>query len=379
MSDDNRMPVAPSLITWAREQAGFTLNEAISKSGLGKIQEWENGNLLPTYRQLETMAETFHIPVAVFFFPVPPKVPTIEKTFRTLPTHIMQEVPSKIHLLLRKARALQISLSELHDGRNPSSNLITRDIIMNSPRDIEPTALAVRKYLDIGVNQQSRWQDAEEAFEHWRNVLIDHGVYVFKDAFREEGFFGFCLYDDEFPIIYVNNSAAKTRQVFTIFHELSHLLFQTSGIDNDVLQMSDISRQNYQIEIGCNAFAGSFLVPDDHFDEVVSAEYSTIYDARRIASRYCVSTEVILRKLFDRKLITSEDYEAESSQGSQDSMSSGGGNYYRNQISYLGRRYIRWALQRYHQNRFDDLQLADYLNINPKNVTNFEDAYLSSA
>lgn len=39
------------------------------------------------------------------------------------------------------------------------------------------------------------------------------------------------IYDKVFPLIIVNNSMAKTRQIFTLFHELGHLLFETSGID----------------------------------------------------------------------------------------------------------------------------------------------------
>jgi Zn-dependent peptidase ImmA (M78 family) len=34
--------------------------------------------------------------------------------------------------------------------------------------------------------------------------------FVFKDTFRLEGYSGFSLYDDPFPIIYVNNSSTKT-------------------------------------------------------------------------------------------------------------------------------------------------------------------------
>ena len=379
MTDDNRMPVAPYLITWAREWSRFTLAEVKAKAGLDKIQEWEDGKLLPTYNQLETLAKTFHIPVAVFFFPEPPDLPPIDETFRTLPRLSVQRVPSSVRLLLRKARALQISLYELHDGRNPSSNLITRGISMNSPRDIEPTSFAVRNYLGVSVHQQSSWPSVDEAFEQWRNVLIDHGVYVFKDAFKAEDYFGFCLQDDEFPIIYVNNSVAKSRQVFTIFHELAHLLFQTSGIDHeDDFHIGNMTQQNRIVEVSCNAFAGSVLVPNGDFDEVVETEYSTISDARRIARRYCVSTEVILRKLLDRNTITQDEYEAESSGRIEAGRpKTGGGDYYKNQIAYLGRPYVRWALQGYHQHRFDELQLADYLNISPKNVSKFEDAYLS--
>ena len=60
----------------------------------------------------------------------------------------------------------------------------------------------------------------------WRTAIEDAGVYVFKNTFKQENVSGFCLYDAEFPLIYVNNSTAKTRQSFTILHELGHLLFE---------------------------------------------------------------------------------------------------------------------------------------------------------
>ena len=50
----------------------------------------------------------------------------------------------------------------------------------------------------------------------WRKTLLDVGIFVFKDAFRVDDYSGFSLYDDVFPIIYVNNSSAKTRQIFTL-------------------------------------------------------------------------------------------------------------------------------------------------------------------
>jgi Zn-dependent peptidase ImmA (M78 family) len=380
MRDDNRMPVDPALITWARERSGFSLKEVKAKQGFEKIQDWEGGTLYPTYPQVEKMAILFHIPTAVFFFPVPPTVPQIDETFRTLPHSIFQGIPSRVRFLLRKARALQISLSELHGGRNPASNFITRDISMTSPRDIPTAVRKVRDYLNISVQEQFHWPGVDDALEHWRDVLIDHGVYVFKDAFLENDFFGFCLYDEEFPIIYVNNSSAKSRQVFTIFHELAHLLFRTSGIDHheSIFDMRDFASRNRRIEISCNDFAGRFLVPDDDLDELVDAD-TTVHDARRIARWFSVSTEVILRKLLDRTIITQVEYEAEVSRSNLDSKGQRGGHYYHTQITYLGKKYVRWALQGYHQGRFDDLQLAEYLDIQPKNITKFEDSFLRLA
>jgi hypothetical protein len=49
-----------------------------------------------------------------------------------------------------------------------------------------------------------------------------------------------------------------------------------------------------------------------------------------------------------------------------------GGDYYNTQIAYLGPEYIRIALGQYYQNRINDIQLAEYLNIAPKNLAAFE-------
>ena len=70
-----QMPVNPALITWARERAGLTPEEATAK--FRKIAAWEAGDAGPTYPQLEDLAEAFDKFVAVFFFPTPPNVPSI--------------------------------------------------------------------------------------------------------------------------------------------------------------------------------------------------------------------------------------------------------------------------------------------------------------
>ena len=53
----------------------------------------------------------------------------------------------------------------------------------------------------------------------------------------------------------------------------------------------------------------------------------------------------------------------------------GGGNYYLTKFVYLGSRYIDLALTRYHQHRFDEDQLAEYLGIKPRNISTFEALY----
>ena len=133
----------------------------------------------------------------------------------------------------------------------------------------------------------------------WRDGLHRVGIFVFKDAFRDESYSGFSLYDDVFPIIYVNNSSAKTRQIFTLFHELAHLLFHTSGIDPLEDVYSTLPERQRRIEILCNRFAAQFLVPETAFRRRLPGP-PTERTAELLASRFKVSRETIFRKFLDR-------------------------------------------------------------------------------
>jgi transcriptional regulator with XRE-family HTH domain len=172
------MPVTPVLITWARERAGYSIEEATEK--FKKIPAWEAGELHPTYPQLEAMADAFKVPVAVFFFPAPPSVPPIEETFRTLPEAELAQLEPRVKLLLRKAKALQIALAELNGERNPAPRLITRDLTFATTTAPAAMAAAVRSYIGVSIEEQTQWPNVEIALEKWRQRFADVGVYVFK-------------------------------------------------------------------------------------------------------------------------------------------------------------------------------------------------------
>jgi Zn-dependent peptidase ImmA (M78 family) len=373
------IPVTPGLITWARKRAGYTLEDAVEKLKLRKIGQWEDVDKsdLPSYPQLEKMADAFKVPVAVFFFPEPPDLPPISETFRTLGSEQFELIPPKIRLLLRKARAFQISLSELNNERNPAERLITRDLSFKPKVSINTIAKRVREYLGIPLEQQFRWRDNDAALEHWRHAFLRVGVYVFKDQFRQDDFSGFCLYDDEFPIIYVNNTTAKTRQIFTLFHELAHLLFHTSGVDTvDDDYIGILPKDEKRIEVICNRLASRLLVPEDVFENAFKNLPATEGSAEELAALFNVSREFIFRKFLDRDLISENDYNTAAKRWSDQKKKGKGGDHYNTKIAYLGPEYINLAFSQYYQNRIDEAQLADYLDTKPKNLGTLEE-YMS--
>jgi Zn-dependent peptidase ImmA (M78 family) len=366
------------VITWARERAGLSPQEAAQK--FPKIAAWEAGKVLPSYPQLESMADEFRIPVAVFFFPERPNVPRIEETFRTLPDTEFARLPRRIQFLLRKAKAFQLGLHELTQGRNPAERLITRDVEFTARMSADAVAARVREYLGVSLEQQMAWRNVDEALKEWRQALYRVGIFVFKDAFREESFSGFSLYDDVFPIIYVNNSAAKTRQIFTLFHELGHLLFHTSGIDPlDGQYVERLPDRPRHIEVLCNRFAAQFLVPEKAFEAAFVGQRPTEEMAEMLAGSFHVGREFIFRKFLDRDLITHEDYGRAARQWAAQKQKGSGGDPYWSKLAYLGRDYVALAFNQYQQNRIDETQLGEYLDMKPKNVGTLEEYFVRGA
>lgn len=377
--------IRPNILKWARESKHMSLDEVAKKMNKKPevISKWEEAQESPTYVQLEKLAyNVYKIPLAVFFFPEPPKIKGVEESFRTLPELEIERIPPRIIQLLRNAEAMQLSLSEMCNGINPAERFILHDITLPDKSKISTVVKVVREYLGVSLDQQKSWKSPDNALKEWRKVLEDVGVFVFKNAFKQPEFSGFCIYHNEFPIIYLNNSMPKTRQIFTLFHELAHLLFKTGGIDkveDDYIEW--LPNNKKRIEIFCNSFSGKFLVPEEDFGSLLRSGQLNISDSSisSVASEYGVSREVILRKLLDKKLISQDYYRnkaAEWTAEAQAGRGGNGGNYYATQMAYLGDRYLNLAFSEYYQNKISAEQLADYLNVRVSNLSSLETAWL---
>ncbi len=380
MSD--AIPVNGEVLRWARESAGLTIDEVVQKMNRKRItyemiESWEQSFEAPTYSQLERLAyEVYKRPLAIFFFPEPPQEITAKQSFRTLPEYEIQRMPVKMRFLLRKAQSFQLNLYDLYDGVNPSEKKITKDLEFSTHISAKEMGEKVRQYINIDIETQNSFGNPENALKEWRKILEGFGLFIFKDAFQSDGFSGFCIYDDKFPVIYVNNSKPFTRQIFTLFHELAHLLFKTGGIDTKIEDYLDyLDGDEERIEIICNSFAGEFLVPSEHFYQRANGITVDDESISSLANIYHVSREVILRKFYDLDRIDQEFYSKKVREWrmAESSASSGsGGNYYFTKGAYLGSKYIEKAFSQFYQNRITTERLADYLGVKVKNISGME-------
>ena len=384
-----QIPVNPDVLRWARVSLRLSQEEVARrmKKKVSDIAAWERGEASPTYIQLEDLAyEIYRRPIAIFFFPDVPDEEAVEQSFRTLPEQELQRIPPRIRYLLRRAKVFQLNLAELFDGVNPASRQILRDLDFAPSVAVTEMAEQVRTYLGIDLAQQQSWDDADDALKRWRTVLEDQGVFVFKDSFNTGGkkredtgesvFSGFCLYDKDFPVIYVNNNKAKNRQIFTLFHELAHLLMHTGGVDirqDDYIEY--LTGDDRRIEVLCNQFAAEFLVPSEDFRERLAGIPINDRAIADFATLYGVSRETILRRLLDWGQVSQQDYDEKTRQwrSERKENSGSGGNFYRNIGTYLGEKYIEAVFSNYHKGRVSLEQAADYLDVRARNVPGMEE------
>jgi Zn-dependent peptidase ImmA (M78 family) len=382
---NKKLPINLSVLKWARETAGIDINDVAlkMKKNADVIKAWENGDTSPTYIQLETLAyDIYKRPIAIFFFPEPPDETSLKQSFRTLPEYEISQIPPHLRQLIRKAKAMQVNLAELNNNINPAKQRIVYDLRFESSITIDELTEKVRNYLNIPLTVQFDWEDNDEAFKTWRKIIENFGVFVFKEAFKDDNFSGFCIFDEVFPVIYINNSKSKTRQIFTLFHELAHLLFGTGGIDIRAKNYINMLTGNEKkIETICNSFAGEFLVPTYDFKNKSNKIKINDTSILSLARLYHVSREVILRKLFNLNKITQSYYEKKVKQWGKKAKDkkkrNSGGNYYATQNVYLSPNYLELSFSKYYQNIISIEQLSNYLNIKIKNITNLETRFLT--
>lgn len=372
--------VNPAVLRWARDSMNLSHVEVARrlKKKPEEIAAWEDGTQAPTYVQLERLAyELYKRPLAVFFFPRPPDEEGLRTSFRTLPEFEFERLPPRVLSLIRDARVRQMRLRSMLEGRPLADKSLLHDFAASLGASIEQTADSLRRALPVTMAEQAQWANPQTAFEEWRSKVESQSVLVFKDAFRQDEISGFCLFDQVYPLIFLNNSIAHTRQCFTLFHELGHLLLRTGGIDkiNDDY-LSALSGEDAAIERFCNELAAEVLVPRRDFEEVSRGVTLTEDSIGTLAKRYSVSREVILRRFKDAGAVPQAMYEALSQKWTGEAIRARGGppggNYYATQRTYLGKRFIDVAFRQYYTNRIDLYQLADYLGMKVDSVRRLE-------
>lgn len=370
------------IIKWARESYNMSIEDAATAIGVeqDKYCNWEEGTDFPTYAKLKKISHVLHKPSALFFFPEPPSIPPVTGDLRTLSVDVVNGFSKQIIIQFEKAKSYQLNLHDLY-GDTTSFLSSKKDF----PRDIKTLCKYIRSSMVFPIDVQKARKSDKVVFEIFREKFYELGIYVFKDSFKDNNISGLCVNDNQYPIIIINNSMSFARQNFTLFHELYHLISDTSGaeiIRDDFYKYLD--RSQIVTEKACDTFANEFLVPSDDFEIELSKQSINETRIAELATLYSVSREAIMYKLLKMNIISNDQYselketfygEAIRNEKSKHTSKNGGGNYYLTKLSYLGQQYAGDVFKQYFSGKIDSIRASEMLNSKVDHLPKLENMF----
>lgn len=377
--------INPVVLRWARVRLQLSQEEIACKVGLKntpeRLQAWEQGEELPTFRQAQQLARVLRIPFGYLFLSEPPLTTLPIADFRTLPKAQKGKFSPELEDVLNDARRKSDWLRErrIETGREPFA-FVGRFSTDTPPRTISED---IRSVLDLPVPTA---KNAKTWGDHLR-ILVQHteqvGISVLQSgcvgsnthrALSVKEFRGFALADPYGPLIFLNAKDAVNGRIFTLAHELGHLWTGTSGISNPELVLSE--RDQDAIERLCNEIAAELLVPAKILAESCQNRPLTKETFEDLSKEFRVSRLVIIIRSYETGLLPQQQFRSAYDDALQDihdatsgdMSASRGGNFYRVFQTRNGRLLAGEIAQALREGAMLYRDAARLLNIKPRTL-----------
>lgn len=307
--------VNPDILVWAREAAGFTLDEAAAKLGLSssmkstaadKLAALESGAREPTRHQLNGIAKLYRRPLLTFYMATPPRPAERGHDFRQSPDARTHRENAMLDTLLRDVRVRQELARELLEDEEEAAPLP----FVGSIALRQGVAHAVEALSTLlNVDRLTPRQSPEALFKRLRDAAEDIGIFVLvlgdlgshHHSIPASVFRGFAFADPVAPFVVINAKDAKAARAFTLLHELVHILLGQTGVSGTVSTAAP-ETEDARIERFCNDVASEFLLPNEAYrqgiptfgaDDLEAARFAI----ERIATRWSVSEPMVAYRL----------------------------------------------------------------------------------
>lgn len=309
--------IKSKLLRWALERSRISHETVAKRVNVQpeKIELWESGKDVPTFRQAQNLAKTLHVPLGYLFLSTPPEEKLPLPDLRTIRNVEFQspttEFLDTLNDILRKRDWYREYLQEA--DAKPLS-FIGRFSIHNKA---EQVAEDISYTLGIDESLRQKVSSWEEFLRSSIDAAQTEGILVLRSGIvgnntrrklSVEEFRGFAICDEIAPVIFLNSQDVKVAQIFTFAHELAHLWIGESGISNIDFGQPSIE-QNRKVEFFCNRIAAELLVPKKQFLKDWRNTIPIEENVYKLVRQYRVSSIVVLRRAFDLRKITRDEYE----------------------------------------------------------------------
>lgn len=377
-----RAIIKPQLLAWAREEAGLSVEDAAKKIAVKReyLLACENGeDSRLTVRQLRLLSNAYKRPLAFFYLPQPPAKSIDLSDFRRPAQEPPEPESPKLRYEVRRARyRRRIALELLDELGERIPEFEGTATLQDRAADV---AMRLRTLLGVTKAQQRQFQDEYDAFNTWREAIERAGVAVFQaSGISSQEMLGFSLSEPLLPVIVLNRKDAPVRRIFTMMHEMAHLMLRTGGLCT--------LKEVQAIEVFCNEVAGESLVPKAWLlDEPVVKAHGSHPEwpdglIQVLATRYRVSRETILRRLLVAGYTSQPFYEGKHEQYRVEwavRMKAAARKLKESEkkiiispstvvVSESGRMFTRLVLEGYRRDKITTSDVSDYLEVRTKHL-----------
>jgi Zn-dependent peptidase ImmA (M78 family) len=381
MSRTPDVSVSGSVLKWARDQRGLSIEIAAKRSNISeeKLIEVEADRGRPSLAQLRNLAETYRRPLIVLLLNEVPTSFQPLTDYRRLPESDRNAYSPELRDEIKRAIQQRMIFNEISEAME---NVVAEPRLPSISGDSQALALQIRERLKINQEELRSYREGDEAFSFWRSKIEELGILVLEASRVEMSEMrGFSVADRLPFVIVVNGSDSARGKIFTLVHELAHLCLRNDG----VCDLHSNPRQKDDLEIYCNAVAGQVLVPDTFLTNLMVVQRHIAGQAwsddelkgiRDVAGG--ASSEAILRRLLDLGRATKAEYEKfrmrasasydEYRQNRKNKKSKGGPPPHRMQLRDRGRPFVRSVFNAYGEGYLSLSDVTEFVGLRVKHL-----------
>lgn len=298
--------IKTSIIRWACDRIGSLYSELSAYKDFKRLTKEKDGAVSLTLKQAEKLAKVLRYPFVYLLLDSP--VTDIDK----LPIADFRSIEGKgVKPNINLKEQIEYCQNQ-QDWFSDYVNACDLDVFKYNGKfsiqdDPQEAGLKLKDYLKISYKLSL---NANDYLVRLKVILENNGILVSSSKVLKNtqhrlslsDFRGFALYDDNAPLIFINGNDSISAQIFTLCHELGHIVLGQSGV-------SDVARNNTRkIEKWCNEFAANILMPKNDVIDTFN-QYIDISQFLQEATKvFHVSSTALLIRIYNLNLIDKDTF-----------------------------------------------------------------------
>ncbi len=287
---------------------------------LRDIKEWINpeSDTYPSISKAEKLAKFFVIPYGyLFYYELPPEPISKMRDYRANE----KEKTIRDKFILTAFVRLAYNIVENYKYlENPTPKYFIKMFDYDEGTSVSNLSGEVADFIIKKWKHKVKVRkNKEELFKSWKSVLSEEGILIMETknyllntrlVLSSDICQGFAIPDKEAPFIFVNKDMPPGQKLFTLIHELTHLLISDEGsLSTPEIALRTRAENLPKEEQICNEVAGAVLMPKQELmqkwaeisgSKNISSANDTLSAIKELSGYFGVTPTAVLYNLHNK-------------------------------------------------------------------------------